>query len=257
MLMTVLKGELAIQQSKALIRIFRAMKDYITETQGLVTQRDLLRLSMQTTENTEAIRNIHTMLEEQQKMLLDHNDKLVNVFERINETVKKSDLSPMMLRFDLPEDVQKEYLIREGTPARADVVYMDIYSKATKSVYIIDNYINIKTLRLLQSVKAGVKVTVFSDNLRNQPHDSDRSDFQVEFPSIPVDFITTGGIMHDRFIVLDYGSKDERFYHCGASSKDAAIKLTTAIMEVMSDDVKAQLHILIDQMKGNPRLVLK
>ena len=43
MLMTVLKGDLAIQQSKALIRIFQAMKDYIIETQGLVTQRDLLR----------------------------------------------------------------------------------------------------------------------------------------------------------------------------------------------------------------------
>ena len=84
-----------------------------------------------------------------------------------------------------------------------------------------------------------MKVTVFSDNLRNQLHASDQADFQVEFPSIPVDFITTGGIMHDRFIVLDYGSKDERFYHCGASSKDAAIKLTTAITEVMSDDVKA------------------
>ena len=257
MLMTVLKGELAIDQSIAIIRIFRAMKDYIAETQGLVTQRDLLRLSMQTTENTAAIRNIHTMLEEQQKMLLDHDDKLVNAFERINETVKKSDLSPLMLKFDLPEDAQNEYLLRNGNPARADEAYMDIYSNAAKTVYIIDNYINIKTLRLLQNVKAGVKVTVFSDNLRNQLHASDRVDFQVEFPSIPVDFITTGGIMHDRFIVLDYGSKDERFYHCGASSKDAAIRLTTAITEVMSDDVKAQLHILIDQMKGNPRLVLK
>ena len=71
MLMTVLKGDLAIQQSKALIRIFQAMKDYIIETQGLVTQRDLLRLSMQTTENTEAIRSMHTMLEDQQKLLLE------------------------------------------------------------------------------------------------------------------------------------------------------------------------------------------
>ena len=257
MLMTVLKGELATRQSIELIRVLQKMKTYIAETQGLVTQRDLLRLSMQTTENTAAIRNIHTMLEEQQKMLLEHDDKLVDAFERINETVKKSDLSPLMLKFDLPEDVQNEYLLRNGNPARADETYMDIYSKAAKTVYIIDNYINIKTLRLLQNVKAGVKVTVFSDNLRNQLHASDRVDFQVEFPSIPVDFITTGGIMHDRFIVLDYGSKDERFYHCGASSKDAAIKLTTAITEVTSDDVKAQLHILIDQMKGNPRLVLK
>ena len=44
MLMTVLRGELATMQSRALIRIFRAMKDYITDTQGLATQRDVLRL---------------------------------------------------------------------------------------------------------------------------------------------------------------------------------------------------------------------
>jgi len=35
MLMTVLKGELATQQSKALIRLFKGMKDYIVENQGL------------------------------------------------------------------------------------------------------------------------------------------------------------------------------------------------------------------------------
>ena len=128
MLMTVLKGDLAIQQSKALIRIFQAMKDYIIETQGLVTQRDLLRLSMQTTEKTEAIRSIHTMLENQQKILLEHDDKLVDAFEKISETVKRSDLSPVMLKFDIPEDIQSEYLLREDHPAKADVTYMDIYS---------------------------------------------------------------------------------------------------------------------------------
>ena len=63
MLMTVLKGDLAIQQSIALIRVFRAMKDYIVENQPLVSQRDYLRLSMQTNENTEAIRNVQMMLQ--------------------------------------------------------------------------------------------------------------------------------------------------------------------------------------------------
>ena len=67
LLMTVLRGDLAVKQSRALVMAFKAMKDYIADTRGLVTQRDLLRLSMQTTENTEAIRSIHTMLENQQK----------------------------------------------------------------------------------------------------------------------------------------------------------------------------------------------
>ena len=40
MLMTVLKGELAVKQSKALIRTFKQMKDYIVENQGLIGQRE-------------------------------------------------------------------------------------------------------------------------------------------------------------------------------------------------------------------------
>ena len=219
---------------------------------------------MQTTENTEAIRELQSAMTDQQKLLADQqkaimdiDDQLMDAREQLNEMVKKSDLSPAMLLFDIPEDTKKEYLLRDGHPAKADATYIDIYSKAIQSVYIIDNYINIKTLRLLQDVRPGVQVTVFSDNLRNQLHASDEADFRVEFPAIPIDFIATGGIMHDRFIVLDYGAADERFFHCGASSKDAAVKLTTAITEITSQDMKTQMHRLIDKMKGNPKLVLK
>ncbi len=56
MLMTVLKGELAIKQSKALIRLFKGMKDYIS-TNVLISTDDFLRLSIQTNENTAAIEN--------------------------------------------------------------------------------------------------------------------------------------------------------------------------------------------------------
>ena len=240
MLMTVLKGELATRQSKALIRAFKAMKDYIVETQGIVSQRDMLRLSLQTNENAESIRRLQLRLGEQQKIVVGQQE----------------DIAPFIEPFELPEDA-KEFLFREGKPFKADVAYMDIYSKATKSIYLIDNYINIKTLRLLQNVRPGVAVTVFSDNIRNHLHASDYEDFQVEFPSIPVTFITTGGIMHDRFIVLNYDEADERRFHCGASSKDAAVRLTTAITELMSGDMKKQMHELIDRMKENSSLELR
>jgi len=41
MLMTVLKGELDIRQSKALIRTFKQMKDYIVENQGWIGPREV------------------------------------------------------------------------------------------------------------------------------------------------------------------------------------------------------------------------
>ena len=46
MLMTVLRGELATKQSRALIRTFKQMKDYIVDNQDLINQRDYLQLSL-------------------------------------------------------------------------------------------------------------------------------------------------------------------------------------------------------------------
>ena len=44
MLMTVLRGDLAVKQSRALIRTFKQMKDYIIENQDLIGEREYLQL---------------------------------------------------------------------------------------------------------------------------------------------------------------------------------------------------------------------
>jgi len=83
MLMTVLKGEKATVQSKALIRTFKKMKDFIIENQGLIGQREYLQLSMQIsdsisntlsisegiTENHFAEKNDVTAIEPSEEML--------------------------------------------------------------------------------------------------------------------------------------------------------------------------------------------
>jgi len=51
-------------------------------------------------------------------------------------------------------------------------------------------------------------------------------DFCKEYPNINLTMQHTGGIFHDRFIVLDYETKDERVFLCGASSKDAGGRIT-------------------------------
>ena len=38
LLMTVLRGDLAVQQSRTLVRLFKSMKDYLIENQPLLTQ---------------------------------------------------------------------------------------------------------------------------------------------------------------------------------------------------------------------------
>ena len=98
-------------------------------------------------------------------------------------------------------------------------------------------------------------VTVFSDNKYNKLALSDYQDFKTQFPGISITFIKTEDKAHDRFIVLDYGTADERVFHCGPSSKDAGNKLA-AITEFTEGDVKKSLHDVITRMQGNPVLPL-
>lgn len=248
MLMTVLKGDLATKQSKALIRTFQAMKTYIVDNQPLIAQHDYLRLSLQVSDTQQAVRDIQTRV-------LDHDEKLRGVFEQLSDTVKRSEISPFMLDFSKPAD-RHEYLIHNGEPAKADETYMQIYSEAKKKIFIVDNYINIKTLRLLKGAKDGTEVIVFSDNLLNMLHSSDDQDFQREFPNINISYKRTNGIMHDRFIVLDFGTSDEKMFHCGASSKDAGDRMT-AITEFRDEVTKKAFHSVIQKMLRNNELRLR
>lgn len=82
MLMTVLKGNLAIRQSKALIRTFKQMKDYIIENQDLISERAYLQLSMQISQN------IHTTMELRSD-LNDVEDQMAEVCNGIASGKKK------------------------------------------------------------------------------------------------------------------------------------------------------------------------
>lgn len=225
MLMTVLKGDLAIAQSKALIRIFKGMKDYISENRILIGTDDITRLAIQTSENTAAIAKI------------------------TDEMLRKSGLPKIFKNF-ASSDTGKEFLIMNGQLAEADIAYQGIYAKAKGSIFIIDDYIGIKSIMHLRNVNPGVVVTVFSDNKQSHLRRADLNDFRNEFPSIRIDFKKTNNTMHDRYIILDYGKRSEKIYHCGASSKDAG-KKTTTIMEVQDRAVYKQL---IDTLITNPVL---
>ena len=72
MLMTVLRGDLAIKQSRALVKAFKKMKDYILENCDLIGQREILQLSMETANNRIEINKINSdmiSLEKQFQML--------------------------------------------------------------------------------------------------------------------------------------------------------------------------------------------
>ena len=57
MLMTVLRGELAVRKSRALVRAFKAMKDYIVQNQPLIEQHRYLRMIAESQRQIKDLRN--------------------------------------------------------------------------------------------------------------------------------------------------------------------------------------------------------
>lgn len=221
MLMTVLKGERATAQSKALIRLFKQMKDYIiAENRNLLGYDGIAQIAMQTERNTKDI------------------------------AVIQSDLQKVMENFVDPSTF-KHFLILNGQKLDADVAYTQIYGMAKKSITIIDDYVGVKTLDLLRGIARGVAVTIYSDeNGYESLTEQIKKDFLKARPDVKFDKKKTKEKFHDRYIFLDYGLKGEKLFHCGTSSKDAGNKITT-IMQIENTEI---YHVLMEKLLVNPRL---
>jgi len=245
MLMTVLKGELAVRQSRALVRTFKQMKDYIVENQGLIGQREFLQLSMQITSNVAEIQDLR-------RDLMNVEDKVAEVIDTLGNVVQKSDLSEVILDFSNPQ-VKRGFLLLNGQLMEANLVYKEIYDTAQKSIYIVDNYIGVKTLVLLKDISSSVEIIIFSDNIGKGLHALEYQDFCREYPQRRIKFQKSGGEFHDRYIIIDWNTGNQRIYHCGASSKDAGERVTT-VSEVVDQIVYTDL---INRLLKNPVLKLK
>ena len=191
MLMTVLKGDLATKQSKALIRLFKNMKDYLIENNSLLTQKDYLNLF---------------------KLINNNSDRIIELEEEFKSFSKV---------------LNSHYLILNGERIEGDIAYQEIYRLANKSIHIIDDYIDIKTLQLLKCVKDNIEIMIFSDNKsRNNLNSNFINDF-INDTGFNIQFKKNNNRFHDRYIIIDFDTESETIFHCGASSKDAGKRITT------------------------------
>ena len=229
MLMTVLRGELAVKQSKALIRMFKQMKDFIIENQDFIGSKELIQIAIQTNQNTNDIAEIKSQM------------------------ATKEDLKKVMDNFIDP-DTYKHFLLMNGDKIEADVAYTKIYKSAKKSIYVIDNYIGLKTLELLRAAKDSVEVIIFSDNVRNKDMLTKNilNDFIRDYPNINLKMKIAGKKYHDRYIAIDYGTENEAFYLCGASSKDAGNKISS--ITKIEESSKDMYHTMFGGMLNNKNL---
>lgn len=231
MLATVLRGELAEQQSIFIMRTFREMRHYIQQNQQFVTQAELSLV-------TSRVSNISVQVEG----ITDWKKKTEQNLENIQKSI-----NTLNENFISEKDI-KNFVIYKGQKFEADLAYIDIYQQATISIYVVDDYINAKTLQLLSQKKSGVEVILFTENGHGRKGFLTTAvieDFQNQFSPLR---IRPNPDCHDRWIVLDYGLPTEAVYHCGASSKDAGKKVC-AINKLENSEV---VHPVIDKLLLGP-----
>ena len=146
---------------------------------------------------------LHAIEESVDKRLAQHERILADHQEKIDFFVRTS-LPPM------------EGVFYNGQIFDAYVFVSDLVKSATKSIVLIDNYIDETVFTLLDKRAQGVQATIYTPSIGKVTQlDIDKHDAQ--YRSIEVKQTKN---IHDRFLIID-----EVVYHIGASIKDLGKKL--------------------------------
>ena len=225
MLATVLRGELAEQQSIFIMRAFREMRHYIKQNQQFATHAEMNLVTAKVSDIAVHVAGISDWKKKTEKEI----ENIQKSIDTLNES------------FVTYKDY-RNFVIYKGQKFEADAAYIDIYQQATSSIYVVDDYVNTKTLQLLSQKRADVEVILFTENGHGRKGfltPAVVNDFTSQYPPLR---IKPNPDCHDRWIILDYGLHTECAYHCGASSKDAGKKLC-AINKIENTTL---LHPVID-----------
>ena len=184
MLMTVLKGDLAVTQSKMLIRTFKEMKHFIQNNSHIFAELD----------------NIN-------KHLLESDIHQKETDKRVDE------LFTLMDKYNVKET---QGIFFQGQIFDAYAKFESFLATAKKEIILIDNYVDMSILQRLAKKKKGVNVTIYT-NPKTQLTAQDVQAFNAQYPTLTLNYTTK---THDRFLIID----GKTVYHIGASLKDLGKK---------------------------------
>lgn len=163
MLATVLKGEVAENQSIFIMRAFREMRHFVANNALLF----------------EKISNIELKQLEYQKSTDERFDKVFQYIE------------------DHAESEQKIFF--DGQIYDAFSLITSIMKKAQKEIILIDGYVDVDTLNILAKKNTGVNVKAYT--FASAPiTNKDIANFNAQYPTLTV---KKTQVFHDRFIILD------------------------------------------------------
>lgn len=222
-LATVLKGEVAVNQSLMIMRTFKKMRHYLIENRQLLDNDKILEIT-------------HTLIDDNIKIKEEINKIKDNMDSMVTKDAMQNTMSRVFDNF-ISKDSLKEFVFKDSQPF-----------EAKQSIYIIDDYINCHTLSLLTAKDDGVDVTIFSDNKgrgHGKLNELEFNNFNSEYPTLSIK--KNNGKCHDRFIILDYNTDNEKIYHCGASSKDAGKKVCC----ISLFSTNSIMHSIVDELLRN------
>jgi hypothetical protein len=136
------------------------------------------------------------------------NNKLDNLEQKVNALELKTTEIDFQIKTNLP---QNEGIFYDGQIFDAFHFVSSIIKNATKSIILIDNYVDESVLLLLSNRKRKVSATFYTNTLTEQMK-LDIQKHNSQFEKIQVNVFKKS---HDKFLIID--QKD--VYHIGASLK--------------------------------------
>ncbi len=114
----------------------------------------------------------------------------------------------------------------------------EIIIKATKSIILIDNYVDKGTLDILCKKEPDVLIQIYTSKKNCKLTETEIDSFKKQYGKLE---IRCTDEFHDRFLILD----DKEFFHIGASIKDAGKKA----FEISINKDEKSLQALLNRLK--------
>ena len=141
-----------------------------------------------------------------------HSDAIQQIQTTLEEHQQKLDF---FVQTSLPPVVG---IFHQGQVFSARLFVEDLIKTAMREVILIDNYVDAKTLDLLDARSIGVQATIYTEQV-NQALQRLQQLHNQEHSIQPVAMLAYNHPFHDRFLIID-----DELWHCGASFKDLGRK---------------------------------
>jgi hypothetical protein len=141
------------------------------------------------------------------------NHRIEKIEKEVYSLNKRVDEFEFQIKTNLPP---LEGIFFDGQIFDAYLFVSDIIKSATKSIVLIDNYVDESVLLLMSKRNTNVDATIYTANVSAQLK-LDLKKFNAQYPEVQVKTFTKS---HDRFLIID----NTTVYHIGASLKDLGKK---------------------------------